>query len=186
MDIGVFPSVGEFVQGELAQETYNVTIDNCISSDLRVENPNGLLAGFVGITAGPDTLLKNVVVKNSVFANILSDASSTDTSYSAAILFRKVINPKALNNTISDSTNGILLNECTDGVVKDNEVDSSDKAYVDLDETTSSLWVRNLAFGSTHEDNYDINWAGPAPVIEGELGAYPVTSQQWYNASVIH
>lgn len=82
------------------------------------------------------------------------------------------------------------------GVIQNNTVDNcSISGYQDnrelLDGTpqTSSAWVNNFAFNcgvpASADANYDIPWAGTAPVYAGDLSDYPTGSAKAYNVSLV-
>jgi hypothetical protein len=77
-----------------------------------------------------------------------------------------------------------------DGVIMNNTVDNCTvSGYQDDKPTTSSAWVNNFGFNSgtpaSADANYDIAWAGSAPVYAGDLADYPTGSAKAYNVSLI-
>lgn len=176
----------------LAQTAFGGSIEDCNISYLRTDDPKARLTGIL-LAADPSTgdgaaVCQDVQVKNCRVVNLQRSVESQDNISTAGILAQGIQRPVIFGNNVANCINGILLRSgSTKGVISGNEVSScSNTGYSDLTGTTSSLWMKNVAFanGSNAASDYAITWGGPAPVVAGTLSSYPSTSQQWYNISV--
>ena len=84
------------------------------------------------------------------------------------------------------------------GVIMNNEVDNcsvsgyqDDREFLDGTPATSSAWVNNFAFNNGTDfvpsvtTNYNIPWAGVAPIMAGDLANYPTGAEKAYNVSLV-
>lgn len=164
------------------QSAFAASIEDCNISRIHTEDDASGLAG-IALVASPSTgegraLCQDAQIKNTRIVDVRRTVEGN--SDTAGILVQGVDRPVIADNSVGNCINGIILMDTTRGIISRNEVSNCDFiGFGDLFETTSSLWLNNVAFanGPTATYDYAIQWPGSAPVSYGTLSSYPTGMQ---------
>ena len=170
----------------------NVVIEDCnISNIVSYSNdPTEISAGIFALQ-NQNAQFINCQIKRCRIVEVKRIPSISKDHGTSAISLLGVLRPNIESNSISNCTNGILLAGSDNGTITKNKVDNcSNGGYIDLNDISSCVWLKNYAFNcgtpADHSLNYTITFGVISPVQTGELSTgYPSGPETWYNISLI-